>query len=395
MNIERRTISIASACAALFCLLTVGATMVAAESSADAYRILWRFKTGRQILGAAAIGKDGAVYVGSVDGFVYALNSDGSEKWRFDAQAPIETNITVDDDGRLYVPARSLLAVSAKGKLLWKYVSKLGNSSAVALGPAKTIYVSIDDDLCALTGTGELKWSRPVLAKSPETGPIVGCDDNIYVDGQKAGSGISRMNSFAPNGDLRSRFEITGIFGNSPAMDHDGNSYIVLAVGDSPGLYALNKQGQLSWKFNAENLRDTPVIGFDRTIYIGSVDGLLYAINPDGSLKWKFQAPNGITRSPVVDGDGVITVASGNKICSVRPTGELKSEFEIGPEWRCGAAPVIGTDGTMYVGGVDGYLYALGGFKPPPRSEWPMKRHDQRGAARIDPISKDAQSAQH
>lgn len=68
------------------------------------------------------------------------------------------------------------------------------------------------------------------------------------------------------------------------------------------------------------------------------------------------------------------------KICSVDPSGELKSEFEISQKWRCGAARIIAKDEIRYVGSVDGFLYALRGSSGPAEFGWGMKRHDGRGA---------------
>ena len=360
----------------------VGGYFAAIGSDEHDQQIVWKFKTGHEIFGTIGIGSDNSVYVGSVDGFVYCLDSKGWEKWRFDTKSSIDTDIAVDNQSCVYVGARDFYAINPQGKLRWKFSSRTGATSAAAIGNDGTVYVSIDDNLCAIAPNGELKWKQPILGRAPSLSPIIGADGNIYVDSHKSGSAMGRLDIFRQNGDLQGRFEIRGIFGGSPAADVDGNVYVVLSVGDSPGLYSVDKHGKANWSFNRRQLKDAPVIGPDRTVYIGSLDGFLYAVNPDGTMRWQFKATAGILCSPVIGGDGCINFASGNKICTVSPNGKLKSEFEISPKWRCGAAPVIDHSGTMFVGSIDGLLYALTGFAPPPQTGWPMKRHDAQGTAR-------------
>jgi outer membrane protein assembly factor BamB len=43
----------------------------------------WRFATGFQIASSPAIGQDGTVYLGSRDGYAYAVNQNGTLKWRY------------------------------------------------------------------------------------------------------------------------------------------------------------------------------------------------------------------------------------------------------------------------------------------------------------------------
>lgn len=365
---------------ACFCSFAVPGPVLASNHTDDVETIIWRHGVGRQIKSAAAIGPAGSVYVGSIDGVVCALNGDGSEKWCFDTKASVAGDIAVDDAGSIFVAARNLYALSPKGTLRWKIPSKNGAVSSVALGSDGIIYVSIDADLCAVTSEGVIKWKVPVLGRSPLLGPVVGPDGTIYVDGYIGGSTISRVDAFTPEGVLKHRFEIRTIFTSSPAVDHDGTLYIVGSP--SSTLYALSADGRLKWTFKKGILPDTPVIAEDHTIYVGSLDGFLYAINPDGTLKWKYRGPGAILRSPVIDADGVISFASGNKFCSLHPNGALKAEFEISPTWRAGAAPIIAGNGVIYIGGTDGVFYALRGLVGPAASGWPMKRHDERGTAR-------------
>ena len=47
--------------------------------------IIWSFETDDGIEAGPIIGADGTIYVASHDGYLYAINPDGSEKWSFSA----------------------------------------------------------------------------------------------------------------------------------------------------------------------------------------------------------------------------------------------------------------------------------------------------------------------
>ncbi|MFC1906509.1 PQQ-binding-like beta-propeller repeat protein [Chloroflexota bacterium] len=74
--------------------------------------------------------------------------------------------------------------------------------------------------------------------------------------------------------------------------------------------------GTVKWSFETgAGIESSPVIGKDRTIYVGSHDGKLYAINPDGTKKWRFTGArgSGIISSPAIGADGTIYFGSWNK----------------------------------------------------------------------------------
>jgi outer membrane protein assembly factor BamB len=49
-----------------------------------------------------AIGADGTIYFGSWDDYFYALNPDGTLKWRFRAENAIDSSPAIDTDGTIY-----------------------------------------------------------------------------------------------------------------------------------------------------------------------------------------------------------------------------------------------------------------------------------------------------
>uniref|UniRef100_A0A7C5U415 Uncharacterized protein n=1 Tax=Fervidobacterium nodosum TaxID=2424 RepID=A0A7C5U415_9BACT len=49
------------------------------------------------------MGTNGCIYVGRVDGYIYALNPDGSLRWKIKTNGIISSSPTLASDGTLYV----------------------------------------------------------------------------------------------------------------------------------------------------------------------------------------------------------------------------------------------------------------------------------------------------
>jgi outer membrane protein assembly factor BamB len=142
--------------------------------------------------------------------------------------------------------------------------------------------------------------------------------------------------------------------------------------GSDNSTYDDNRHNADDWIAPTGNdIRSSPALGTDGTIYVGSNDTNLYAINPDGSQKWVFANPTGdVISSPAIGSDGSIYVGSNdNNVYAINPNGSLKWQFGTGGDVR--SSPAIASDGTIYIGSNDGFMYALdsgGGQKP----GWPF-----------------------
>ncbi len=83
----------------------------------------WKFTTGGLVLSSPAAGTDGAIYVGSDDGNLYAVNPDGNQKWKFTTADRVRSSPAVGADGTIYVGSDdgNLYAVNPDGSQKWKW----------------------------------------------------------------------------------------------------------------------------------------------------------------------------------------------------------------------------------------------------------------------------------
>jgi len=330
----------------------------------------WRFKCD-WVEGGIVIGDDGTLYFGESD-YLFALNPEGSEKWKYHTIESITSTPAIAEDGIIYVGAwdHYLHAVySNNGTRKWKFNANDANiASAPAIAGDGTIYFgtlwSLGDGgkIHAVNPDGTEKW-RYQTGDAIISDPAIGNDGTIYI-----GSMDSYLYALYPNGTLRWKFKTGDAIKGPPSIDIDETIYI----GSYDGyLYALYSNGTLKWKCKIGYGTETnPSISSDGTIYVGGQK--LYAINPGGTIKWTFDLESNriiFQSSPAISADGTIYVGtninevSGGDIIAVNPDGTEKWRKRIANLW-VDSSPCIGEDGTVYIGSSydmgKGYLHAFG-----------------------------------
>jgi outer membrane protein assembly factor BamB len=150
-----------------------------------------------------------------------------------------------------------------------------------------------------------------------------------------------------------------------PAIGRDGTIYTTVSgfttYADIAGgkLAAVNPGGFKLWDFGTLcDIKSSPAIGPDDTIYFGSRDRKLHAISAAGKEKWSFETGAWVDASPAVGTNGDIYFGSWDgKFYALSPDGKKRWELATGGPVDCSAA--IGTDGTVYFGSHDKKFYAL------------------------------------
>ena len=346
--------------------------------------LAWTFETGGPIWAGVTIA-NGAVYVGSDDGFVYGLSTSGEEHWRFETGAAVRADPVVygdsvlihSDDGYLYRVSDS------SGRLDWR--TKLGDQPIERLAygaegfrydhyasaPAvrnQRIYVGHERDIFAVgLLSGEVEWRRELPDTTTST-PAVAADrvlvgsfdGSVYALDAASGAidwshdtGAAVPSSVAVHGELL----IAG-----------SRSYDLVALTVYDGAPAWTYYNWFSW------IESSPAI-HGGTVYVGSSDSQwLHAIDAaTGELSWRFDTNGSAWSRPAVSEDvvvvGAVGVAGylvdhrGGLFAVDRTSGEglwhLPSEQPDGAAiWGFGASPAVG-EGLVIAGGLDGRVIAL------------------------------------
>jgi outer membrane protein assembly factor BamB len=315
-------------------------------------KLSWVFRTQGRIYADAAVAVDGTVYVASHDNHLYAVDTDGRERWSYDAGGKIWSSPAVAADGSIYFgsDADRLVSLDRMGTERWIFSTEQPP----------------EDGEKSSSGRWDVDTS-PVIAADGTV--IFGCNLFVY--------------AVRPNGMLRWYFKAgvgkAKIF-SSPAMGSDGTIYF-----GTQGSYffALDGSAKVLWHVKTGGDNDsTPAVGDDGTIYFGSDDKKVRAVAPGGNLKWEIsvEAP---VRAPVSIGhDGTVFASTYDEKPFLAAldgsTGKEKWRFHIEPGkgsfYGIQSGALVDSDGYVYFGGRDGYVYCL---SPEGELVWRYKTGDQ------------------
>jgi len=313
-------------------------------------KLKWTFRTGGKVRAQPAVAGD-RVFVASDDGFLYALDrATGRQLWRFDLKAsdlhrrpPSADNSYFDflqsspvvHEGRVYVGSLSgaLFAVdAATGRQVWT----LGTLDAIRGNPVvhggSVYFGSWDDHLYAV----DLKTVKPVWRV--DTGGIVQSTPSIDQGRVVIGNRAAKLIAYdAETGrQVWSHDYADGSWVESSAIAAGG----ILYVGSSDALKVsavAADTGRELWQFKTGGWTwATPVLA-NGTLYIGALSGYPYYFE-------------GIT---LRHGFHAIDAATGREKWSFalpRVAGYVTGGVA--------AAPAV-AGGIVYVGAIDGRIYAL------------------------------------
>jgi len=319
----------------------------------------WAFEAGGAIrFSSPAVGTDGTVYVGSLDGKLYAVDKKGMKKWEFATETAIYSSPVLNADGTVYVGSGvHLYAITPEGKLKWKFEAGDSIYSTVAIGEDGTVYLECEDGkLYALEPDGMKRWEF-VTGGGMSGKPAIASNGTIYV-----GSRDKKLYAINPNGTKKWEFTTIEEVKTSPAIGTDGTVYI---TSGAKRLYAIKSDGKIKWEYPLDNdlfggnSYSSPTIGADGTIYVGSGGSGIFAIKPDGTKKWKFDTGGIMINTPAVGADGTVYIGSADmKLYAIKSDGTKKWEFKTNGQITTASA--IGPDGAVYIGSGDSKLYAVG-----------------------------------
>jgi len=202
---------------------------------------------------------------------------------------------------------------------------------------------------------GETYWEY-TLDDASWTLPAVADDGTIYV-GSGFGAAAGKLYAINPDGTLKWDYSAVSGFGSSPCIATDGTIYALTQDGT---FYALNPNGSLKWNVTLDaDCWGIPALAADGTIYIGSYASYkLYALDPvDGSEVWSYLTGGEVT-TPCVDSDGTVYFGSRDGfLYAVNPNGSPKWSYDIGEgTW---SSPAIDSNGTVFLGADNGTIIAV------------------------------------
>ncbi|KUG25685.1 hypothetical protein ASZ90_004489 [hydrocarbon metagenome] len=299
----------------------------------SAGNILWTYETDSFSANnsAPAVAADGTIYFGNQNWEFYSLDKDGNFKWKHKSSSSFYQTATVlDKEGNIYIgTSDSLFCFKPNGEIKFR-ISIGAIRGHVAFSPhgdilyVQTLKQSSNLFLYAIDLDEEIIWEKLFYRLTNATIMI----DNygyIYVKGAETANSGYALLCIKPDGNIKWQYKVANLgFVGAPTIDKDGNIIFRSVIKEEDqyyyGITSLDYEGNFRWFYNMEEtgppyympeeIQHGLVCDADGTIYAGSTWGYnFYAISKEGELLWKIPLDGMYAdSSPVIGRDGTLYV---------------------------------------------------------------------------------------
>ena len=342
-------------------------TGVAAEALPEKPELLWALATadlegdaakrGFSSIESTAAIWEGTVFVGNLDGYLYAVDFEtGEMRWRYDAGEEVKSSPAVADGVVYFGDELGVFHAvdAATGKARWTFAADGAISSSANLLGDRVLFGSYDNHLyCLNVGTGELAW-RYETAGYVHASPAV-LDSTVVTTGC---DGMLRFIDVATG--VESHNLTLGTYVASSCAIASGRGYVGTFGNEVLGIDL--DEPRIEWNY-AHDKYEFPFYSSaavnEDFVVVGGRDKLVHALTPDtGEAVWTFATGGRVDSSPVIAGERVFFGSMKGVIHGLSlATGQEEWRFETGS--AIVASPAV-SDGRLVIGDDNGVLYCFG-----------------------------------
>ncbi len=321
----------------------------------------WTSKIDKDVYSSPVIDKEGNIYIGSENKYIYSIFNNGTLDWKYSTAVSIYSSPVLDSNNNVYVGTMreyvgeetshgQFFSLNKDGELRWFKNTDGGLIASPVIG--EHIYIADAlGKIYALNYNGREIWNFSA-GDTVWSSPSIGPNGNIYF-----GSWEGKLYCLNQHGEELWNYSTGDKIYSSPSVDDKGIAYV---GSDDKKVYAVNDDGTLKWSIETKDLvKSSPSIGANGDIYIGSNDDTLYAVKQNGQINWTYKTNGDITASPSIGNGNIIYFGNQEgKFFALYPDGMLKWEYETSSEIYSSAA--IDVNGNIYFSSLDGTLYCFG-----------------------------------
>ena len=332
----------------------------------DNLQLLWTFQAGDMIESTAAI-VDGTVYIGALDGILYAIDArTGEKRWTYQTNSSIKASPAIHDGVVYFGDGDGVFhAVDINTqKMKWQFSTEGEIISSANFAGDRVLFGSYDGFLyCLNRESGELVWKfetegyvhgTPGVWMQSESESdaaanfviLTGCDSYLRVINIDDGTQTQQV-------------DLGAYVGASPAISQD---QVYCGTYGTEILGIALDSGEIAWRYRHPK-RQFPFFASAAltkdSVIIGGRDKMVHALSQEtGEPIWTYTAKASIESSAVVVGTRVFLGTTRGVFIALDITnGESVWEFATGSSIV--ASPSV-SDGKIYIGTEDGILYCFG-----------------------------------
>jgi outer membrane protein assembly factor BamB/predicted phosphodiesterase len=287
-------------------------------------RSLWKFQTGGPIFSSPAVEAEKRpggyhryhIVFGSTDGSVYSLDQKGKLNWKTEFDAAV-LGSPVIRDSVVYIGAsdKTFRALHLKtGKEIWRFSGVNGPvTSKPVIHDSILIFGAWDRNLYALNAnTGNLIWKwnngSTVINFSPAACIPVVKNEIVYIVAPdrymtaldlKTGAVLWRTNESTVR--------------ESIGVSEDGGMVYGKTMQDTVVAFNTGAVKSVAWKkFIGYGYEHAPSMLIEKagTVYFGTRNGIVYAVDRQGNLRWKYKIDNSMVNTVNVPEAGIIIAST-------------------------------------------------------------------------------------
>jgi len=330
---------------------------VSATSFPAPLRPRWSYQAKDAIESTAAIA-DGVVYVGSMDGSLYAIDlATGALRWQYQTKSQVGESSPLVHGGLVYIGdldgvIHAVDVPTGKARWTFKTDGEIKSSPNVA---GDRIYVgSYDQHLYCLSAmTGTLVWKyrtegpvhgTPAIDKG--TVYISGCDETFRAIDAGSGKQVYEMP--------------LGAYTGASAAIRDGGAYVGTFGNEVLGIDLVRRVTRWTYRHKTRSFPfySSAALTADRVV-LGGRDKLIHCLNRStGKAAWTFLTKARVESSPVIVGNRVFVGSNDGVLYELDlASGRKTWEFTAGAPLSASPAAA---QGALVIGSQDGVLYCFG-----------------------------------
>ena len=341
-------------------------TGVSDSELSENLQLLWTFQAGDMIESTAAV-VDGTVYIGALDGFLYAIDAEtGKKRWTYQASGSTKASPSVDSGVIYFGDSEGVFHAvdTTTQQMKWQFKTEGEIISSATFVDDRVLFGSYDGFLyCLNRENGELIWKCETegyvhgtpgiwTQTTKETGDVqnftivTGCDSYLRVLNINDGTQIQQV-------------DLGAYVGASPAISEN---YVYCGTYGSEILAVNLDTAEIAWRYRHPKRRFPFFASAALTegvVIIGGRDKMVHALSPEtGESLWTYTTKSRIESSAVIVGTRAFLGTTGGMLIALDvSTGESVWEFATGSSIV--ASPSV-ADNRLYIGTEDGILYCFG-----------------------------------